>query len=197
MNKPRLTNPRRAIADCAVGDLLVRRRFGTADKEVLDRFQWLAVPRTAVHLLVVIVPLTAVLEIVCALWPAVRRGHIVWLTLVLAVVTLVLTPITTEAGEWLYDLRRHPDAILQEHAEHGGSMIYFTVAMLVVAVILAALHLAERRSEKRRLPANIAVALLALAVGISSIVQLYRTGDAGAQSVWGNEVAHLKQATGR
>jgi uncharacterized membrane protein len=148
-----------------------------------------------VHFVVVLVPLTAVLEIVCALWPAVRRGHIVWLTLVLAVVTLVLTPMTTKAGQWLYDLRAHPDPILQEHAERGGGMIYFSVALLVVAIALAALHVAERRSEKRRLPASIVVALLALAVGISSMVQLYRVGDAGAQSVWGNEIAHLKQVT--
>ena len=44
---------------------------------------------------------TAVLEILCCLWPAARR-HLVWLTLVLAVATTALTPITTEAGEWLY-----------------------------------------------------------------------------------------------
>ena len=47
--------------------------------------------------------------------PSVRRGQIVWLTLILAIVTLVvLTSITTNAGEWLYDLRRHPDPILQQ-----------------------------------------------------------------------------------
>ncbi len=51
-----------------------------------------------VHFLVVLVPLTALLEIVCAVWPAVRRGQMVWLTLILAIVTLVLTPITTDAG---------------------------------------------------------------------------------------------------
>jgi len=150
-----------------------------------------------VHFLVVLVPLTALLEIMCALWPAVRRGHIVWLTLVLAVVTMVLTPITTEAGEWLYDLRRHPDPVLQEHAQRGGWLIYFAVALLAVAIALAVLQVSERRSGKRRLPAQIAVALLAIAVGISSMVQLYRVGDAGAQSVWGNEIAHLKQTTGK
>ena len=109
----------------------------------------------------------------------------------------MLTPITTNAGQWLYDLRRNPDPILQEHAQRGGWMIYFTVALLVVAVALAALHIAERRSEKRRLSASIVVAFLALAVGISSMVQLYRVGDAGAQSVWGNQIAHLKQTTGK
>ncbi len=140
-------------------------------------------------------PLTALLEIACALWPAVRRGQIVWLTLILAIVTMVLTPITTNAGEWLYDLRRHPDPILQQHAQRGGWMIYFCAALLVVAVALAVLHLAERRSEKRLLPTNVVIAIVALAVGIASIIQLYRVGDTGAQSVWGDEIAHLKQAT--
>lgn len=147
-----------------------------------------------VHFLVVLVPLTALLEIACALWPAVRRGQIVWLTLILAIVTMVLTPVTINAGEWLYDLRRHPDPILQQHAQRGGWMIYFSAALLVVAVVLAVLHLAERRSEKRRLPADIVIAIVALAVGISSIIQVYRVGDTGAHSVWGDEIAHLKQA---
>jgi uncharacterized membrane protein len=149
-----------------------------------------------IHFLVVLVPLTALLEIACALWPAVRRGQIVWLTLILAIATMALTPITTNAGEWLYDLRRHPEPILQQHAERGGWMIYFSVALLVVAVALAVLHVAERRSEKRRLPTKIIIAIVALAVGISSIIQLYRVGDAGAHSVWGDEIARLKQASG-
>ena len=146
-----------------------------------------------VHFLVVLVPLTAVLEMVCALWPAVRRGQIVWATLVLAVVIMVLTPITVDAGEWLYDLRRNPDPLLQQHAERGGWMIYFSVALLVVAIMLAVLHVTERRSERRRLPAQIVVALLAVAVGVASMIQIYRIGDTGARSVWGNEIAHLRQ----
>jgi uncharacterized membrane protein len=150
-----------------------------------------------VHFLIALVPLTALLEIVCALWPAARRGHTVWIALVFAAVTAVLTPLTTHAGEWLYDLRRHPDPVLQEHAERGDTMLYFTVALLVVAVALVALHIAERRSDKRQVRANIAVAIVALAVGISSMIQLYRVGDTGAQSVWGNEITHLKQATGK
>jgi uncharacterized membrane protein len=150
-----------------------------------------------VHLLVVLAPLTAVLEVVCALWPAGRRGHLVWLALILAVVTTIFTPITTGAGEWLYDLRRNPDPILREHAERGDTMIYFSVALLIVAIALVALHVAERRSANRRLVARIGVAILAIAVGISSIVQIYRIGDAGAQSVWGNEITHLEKANGR
>lgn len=150
-----------------------------------------------VHFLVVLVPLTAALEIVCVLWPPLRRGHLVWLAVILAVVTLVLTPITTHAGEWLYDLRPHPDALLQQHADQGGTMIYFSIALLVVAIALALLRVAERRSDKNRLPATVGIAVIAIVVGIASMVQIYRVGDSGAHSVWGNEIAHLKQATGK
>lgn len=149
-----------------------------------------------VHFMVVLVPLTALLEIACGLWRGARRGQLVWLTLILAVVTTVLTPITTDAGGWLYDLRRNPDPILREHAERGDAMIYFAVALLVAAIALVALRFAERRTEKGRPLASAIVAIVVLAVGISSIVQIYRVGDAGSQSVWGNEIAHLKKTNG-
>jgi hypothetical protein len=146
-----------------------------------------------VHFMVVLAPLTALLEIVSGLWRAARR-RLVWLVLILAIVTTALTPITTDAGQWLYNLRRNPSPLLREHADRGGWMIYFSVAMLVVAVVLAVLHVLERRSDKRRVAVNIVVAILALAVGISSMIQIYRIGDAGSQSVWGDEIAHLREA---
>lgn len=149
-----------------------------------------------VHFMVALAPLTALLEIACALWPAARRGQLVWLTLILATVTTVLTPVTTNAGGWLYGLRRNPDPILREHAERGGTMIYFSAALLVVAIALVALHFVENRPEKVRRVTNIIVAVVVLAVGVSSMIQIYRIGDAGAQSVWGNEIARLKKANG-
>jgi len=140
-----------------------------------------------VHFLVVLAPLTALLEIVSGLWPAARR-RLVWLVLVLAAVTTALTPITTDAGEWLFDRERDHSPILVKHADLGGWMIYFSVALLVVAIVLAVLHVLEGRSDKRRVVANVVVAVVAVAVGIASIIQVYRIGDAGAQSVWGGEL---------
>lgn len=144
-----------------------------------------------VHALVVLVPLTAVLEMLCALWPAARRGHLLWLTLILASVTTVLTPITTYAGEWLYDLRPAQDAVLQEHAERGDTMIYFSLALLVVALALVGVHFAERRDDNRRVIYHGVVAVVAVLVAVASIVQIYRIGDLGARSVWGSEIANL------
>ena len=138
-----------------------------------------------VHAIVVLAPLTALLEILCAFWPAARR-RLVWLVVALAAVNLALTPITTEAGEWLYDQKRRHTPIMQEHVERGEWMIYISVALLIVAIALAVMHYLESRSDKRRTVATVAVAVIALAVGVSSIVAVYRIGDAGAQSVWGD-----------
>ncbi|OBB33455.1 hypothetical protein A5792_09955 [Mycolicibacterium peregrinum] len=144
-----------------------------------------------VHALVVLAPLTAALVILCALWPAARQGHLLWLTLILAVVTTGLTPLTTYAGEWLYDLRPAQDAVLQEHAELGDTMIYFSLALLVVALALVGLHFAEQRDHSRRLIYHGVVAVVAVVVGVASMVQIYRIGDLGARSVWGSEIANL------
>jgi uncharacterized membrane protein len=140
-----------------------------------------------VHAMVVLAPLTALLEILCAVWPAARR-RLVWLVLAFAVVTTALTPITTNAGEWLYDREHHHRDILNTHADRGGWMIYFSVAMLVVAVVLALVHWRESRSAKPGLTTHIVVAIVAIAVGAASIVQVIRIGDSGAQSVWANEL---------
>jgi hypothetical protein len=140
-----------------------------------------------VHAIVVLAPLTALLAILCAILPAARR-RLVWLVFVLAVVTLALTPITTEAGEWFYDQQPHPADILRTHADRGGWMIYFSAALVVVALLLAFLHVSQDRSEKRRVGAHLTVAILALAVGVSTVITVYRIGDSGAQSVWGGVI---------
>ncbi|OBH58159.1 DUF2231 domain-containing protein [Mycobacterium sp. E2479] len=143
------------------------------------------------HFVLVLVPLTALLEIVCGLWPAARRGQLMWLTLLLAAATMVLTPITINAGGWLYGLRTNPSPILREHAERGSLMSYFSAALLAAAVVLVVVGLIERRSGKTRAATRLLVAILVLAVGVSSMVQIYRVGDAGAKSVWGTAIAHL------
>ncbi|MDT7737773.1 MAG: hypothetical protein QOK09_1142, partial [Mycobacterium sp.] len=65
---------------------------------------------------------------------------------------------------------------------------YFSVGMLVVAVALALVHWREGRSAKPGMSINLAVAVLAIAVGTASVVQVVRIGDSGARSVWGNEL---------
>ncbi len=140
------------------------------------------------HGVVVLVPLTAMLTILCALWPAARR-RLVWLVLALAVGTAVLTPLTADAGEWLYAKEGgQPSPILQEHAERGEWMPYFAIALLVVAVALVVLNWRAGRSEGPRKAVFAVMAVVALLVGVSSIVTVVRVGHSGAEAVWAGRV---------
>jgi ABC-type branched-subunit amino acid transport system permease subunit len=136
-----------------------------------------------VHLIVVLMPATALLEIVCALWPAVRR-RLVWLVVVMAALLMVTTPITIDAGEWLYGQKKHPTAVLQIHVDRGEQLTYYAAALLVVAVALAVLHWRQSRSGELPAVATIAIAVLAVVVGVASTVAVVRIGDPGARSVW-------------
>ncbi|MFY9919753.1 MAG: hypothetical protein WAL26_15330, partial [Mycobacterium sp.] len=92
-----------------------------------------------VHAIVVLAPLTAALQILCALWPAARR-RLVWLNLAFAAAVLVLTPLTTSAGEWLYSQQSEHSPILVPHADRGEWMINLAIALLVVAIVQVVQH---------------------------------------------------------
>ncbi|ABG91852.1 MULTISPECIES: DUF2231 domain-containing protein [Rhodococcus] len=138
-----------------------------------------------VHFIVVLAPLTAVLIVVCSVWPAARR-RLVWLTLVLAAVTVIVTPLTTDAGEWLEKHVARSSAV-HTHAELGDSMIYFSVALLLSALAVTAVQLRERKSDPPR-SLTVIVAVLAVVVAVGTIVQVYRIGESGSRATWGDVV---------
>ncbi|MGB6182306.1 MAG: DUF2231 domain-containing protein [Rhodococcus sp. (in: high G+C Gram-positive bacteria)] len=145
-----------------------------------------------IHAVVVLIPLTALLAIVSAVWrPA--RERLVWLVLALAVITMILTPITSEAGEWL-ERRTEESAALENHTELGEWGNWIAAGVLVVAIALAALHVLEKRSGKRNTIATIVVAVLAVVIGVGAMIGIYRIGDSGATAVWGD--VDLSQVSG-
>ena len=137
-----------------------------------------------VHGLVVLAPLTAGLQILCALWPAARR-RFVWLVLAFSVAIVVMSPLAVSAGEWLYGREEEHSPILETHVERGEWMIYFAVGLLVVSVVLAVQHWLETRKPKKRTLLNVAVVVLAVAVGVSSLVGVVRIGHSGTEAKWG------------
>jgi hypothetical protein len=137
-----------------------------------------------VHAIVVLAPLLALLEILCALWPAARK-RLVWLVLALAVAVMVLTPLTAAAGHWLYDQSQQHQPITDIHAERGEWMKYFAIGLLVVAIVQAVQHWLETRSGEPKRVLAVAIAVVAVIVGVSSIVTVVRIGDSGAHAVWG------------
>lgn len=136
-----------------------------------------------VHFIVVLAPLTAILAILCALWPAARQ-RLVWLTVVLAGVNLVLTPIAAEAGEWL-EHKVEETAALETHEHLGKTMIYVSIALLVAAVLLAVSHVRAGRG-KNSTALSVIVAAVTVVVGVGAVAQVYRIGHSGAESVWGD-----------
>ncbi|MFJ5839965.1 DUF2231 domain-containing protein [Streptomyces shenzhenensis] len=147
-----------------------------------------------VHIVVVLVPLTALALVVAALWPraAQRLGP---LLPVLALVALVSVPPTTQAGEWL---ERHvtDDALVRRHAELGDGLLPWALGLFVLAAVVwwaARSAPAEpgRDGGTRwsALPVRIVVGVLSLAVAVGAVVDVYRIGDSGAKAAWHDTVS--------
>lgn len=140
-----------------------------------------------VHFIVVLAPLTALLALICVVWPAARR-RLVWLVLALAAATTVLTPLTTEAGEWLeHQVGEGP--VLERHAGLGDTMLYFSLALLVAALLLVFMHLRDTRERALGRATTIVASVVIAVAAVATMVQVYRIGDSGAQSAWADTVA--------
>ncbi|GAB4584836.1 DUF2231 domain-containing protein [Nocardia sp. IFM 10818] len=148
----------------------------------MSTFRGLPAHILLVHGLVVLVPLTAALVILCALWPA-ARSRLVWPTAMLAVVVVALTPITTEAGEWLEDRIGSTPAIA-EHTELGNAMLYFVVPLVIAAALVVVTHLRAERNRPLGRAILAAIAAFAVAAGAAATVHTYRVGDTGSRAVW-------------
>ncbi|WP_280353371.1 DUF2231 domain-containing protein [Nocardia otitidiscaviarum] len=140
-----------------------------------------------VHALVVLVPLTAALLILCALWAGARR-RLVWPTAVLAVVVVALTPLTIDAGEWLYTRVGSTPAI-DEHVELGRATLYYVIPLLVVALLLLFWHWREERGATIGRPVVSVLIVLAIVAGVAAGAQIYRVGESGSRAVWGGITA--------
>src|SRR5262245_52649354 len=135
-----------------------------------------------VHFIVVLAPLTAIGAVLCALWPAARR-RLVWPVAALAVLCLVLTPLTTEAGEWL-EHRLGKSPALHTHTELGDTMIYFSLALAVAAALLVFLHLRMGRGRSLNQIVSSTISVLVVIASVATVVQVYQIGDSGARSAW-------------
>lgn len=145
-------------------------------------FQGLPVHVLLVHGVVVLIPLTAALLVVCALWPWARRRYI-WPTAGLAVLVVALTAATIKAGEWLQK-RVGATPAIGKHAHLGAQMLYFVVPLLIPAALLVGVHIREGRGKPLGRAVLALVAVIALVAGAAAMMQTYRVGDSGARAVW-------------
>lgn len=134
-----------------------------------------------VHLVVVLLPLTAVAAIVASFWPAAQR-KLTFLIPLGAVVGAVAVPITVRAGNDLATKLGNP-AFLNDHREFGEKVLPFAIALAVTTLAQWA-HL--RRPDPAGMP-RIVLALLVTASAVGTAVIVVLTGDSGAQAVWGTK----------
>ena len=134
------------------------------------------------HFLVVLVPLTAVLAVLCAVWPAALQ-RLVWLVAALSVVVLILTPMTTSAGEWLEHQIGETPAV-SAHEELGKTMLYIAIAQVLASAALVLVHMRRTRQLAVNKVSAVVAAAFVIVVSALSVVQIVRIGDSGARAVW-------------
>lgn len=147
-----------------------------------------------VHIVVVMVPLTALALVVSAVWPTWIRRLGIALPL-LALVTLISVPITTHAGEWL-EKHTDSDPLVRKHAELGDGLLPWALALFAVTVALwwlgrrALAQSSDGESSGLNpavglsVPVRVAAIALSVIVAGGSVVQVYRIGDSGAKAAW-------------
>ncbi|MCW7942585.1 membrane protein [Streptomyces hygroscopicus] len=144
-----------------------------------------------VHFVVVLVPLTALALVAGALWPSAAR-RLGAILPVLAFVTLVTVPLTTQAGEWL---ERHvgSDALVRRHAELGDGLLPWAAGLFVLAAVVwwttrrAPAPGGDSSAAPRTrggMVVRIAAAVLSVVVAAGAVVDVYRIGDSGAKAAW-------------
>lgn len=145
-----------------------------------------------VHAIVVLLPLSALLLVLSALWPG-ARAKLALPNAILAVLVVILVPITTDAGEWL-ERRVARTPLVRTHTELGDTAIWVALPVAVLA-LLVWWRARETTAKPRRTflaPASTAVtvvlAVLSVAAAGAAVFDVYRIGDSGAQATWQGQV---------
>jgi hypothetical protein len=153
---------------------------------VLDSIFGLPVHPLIVHATTVIVPAAALAVALAAVYPRFRRWA-GWGPAALALVSIVLVPLTTQSGESLqHALPRNP--LIEEHAHLADGLLPFVIALAVGAI---GLFLWQRRVDglgpvTASFPRWLVTVLivLSLAGAVGTVVQTVRIGHSGAKAAW-------------
>ena len=148
-----------------------------------------------VHAIVVLLPLSAALLALTAVWPAGRR-RLAGPNAALSVLVVVLVPITTSAGEWL-ERRVAANPLVHRHAELGDTAIYAAIGVAALALVVWW----RQRESSGRTPARrtflapssnavtVTLTVLAVVVSAAAVYDVVRIGDSGAKASWSNWAA--------
>lgn len=155
----------------------------------MDEINGLPAHPLLVHATVVLLPLAALALVLHVSWPAARRRLGV-VTPILALIGLILVPVTTSAGEALA-AGLGPvgeSAPVRRHEELAEQVLPWAIVLAVLALLAWAwwrFDLRERLvGASLRVPADWVLRVLAVAAAVVLTVVLFRAGDAGARATW-------------
>ncbi len=156
---------------------------------MFDQINGMPVHAQVIHAAVVFVPLLALAAIAYAVVPR-WRPKVGWAAVLLALGAPVSTFVAMASGNELRDrmvargMTGPPLEAIDDHMGYGELTFYFTLGLSVVTLVLVFLTL--RRSE-RPLPraADVGLTVIMVALAAVSGYYVFRTGDSGAQAVWG------------
>ena len=131
-----------------------------------------------VHATVVIVPTAALAVLLAAVLPRFRR----WagpLPMILAIMGLVLAPLSTSSGENL-EHQVGDSSLVEKHAQLGDTLVWVMVPLAVFAV---ALWWLGRRADVAR-GVMVAASVLAVLAAAGTVVDVALIGHSGAKAAW-------------
>lgn len=148
-----------------------------------------------VHVVVVLVPLSAIMLIASVAWPAARRKLGI-LTPLVTLATLISVPLTSHAGEWLLHRTQPQTDTLRHHAQLGDQLIWWSIPVCALSAVWWSIddprvaawlttHASRLRSALTGRPGKAVLIAGSLVAAVGSLVWVYRIGDSGAHSVWG------------
>jgi hypothetical protein len=154
----------------------------------MDTINGLPAHPLLVHFAIVGVLATGVVALAVALWPRARTRLGVFPS-ILALVTLIVLPITTSAGESLEHTLPPTDA-MEKHTELGDELILFVGPLFGLVALLWLLRLpavTDRLplSPKALTVLDVVVRVATAALAIAALVMVVLVGDSGARAVWG------------
>jgi hypothetical protein len=147
-----------------------------------------------VHVVVIAVPLTALCTVLAAVWPAARR-RLGIVTPIIALLTLIAVPITTDAGQWL-EARVHITPLIIAHAALGLTMLPWAVAVFIVALlqwVWFRFGTARVPAKAARLTITLILALAVAVTAVGSVITVVQIGEAGARAVWTGSFVNTPQ----
>jgi hypothetical protein len=160
---------------------------------MLDTVFGLPVHPLVVHATVVVVPAAAASVFLAAVWPRFRRWAAL-LPLGLAVVGLVLDPLSTSSGESL-EHTMGGSALIERHSELADGLLPWMLALTVLAAGLYVWHWRSQRHGTGRARSSgprwvaLLVCSAAAVAAVGTGVQVVRIGHSGAEAAWSGVAA--------